>query len=162
MRVLRILLFLTLTLGPLSLLPISEAHIVGARTQDDQGYRFQFRTDPPFAYTGEEVFLASSIRNASDDLDLSNAQASIIISRNGEVIESLEAIDVPFGDFVIPYQFDDDGLYSIKIQLDNVEGNPSTDFPLDVIAFRMGPIILVVGTLTAIVLAVFVMKRRSR
>ncbi len=81
MRVLRIFLFLTLTLGPLSLLPIAEAHIVGAPTQDDQGYRFQFRTDPPFAYTGEEVFLAFSIRNASDDLDLSNARASIIISR---------------------------------------------------------------------------------
>ncbi len=63
---------------------------------------------------------------------------------------------------MIPYQFDEDGLYSIKIQLDNVDGNPSTDFPLDVIAFRMGPIILVVGTLAAIFLAAFVIKRLSR
>ncbi len=162
MRV-RSFLFLAFTLGLLSPLPISEAHLIGALTQEDRGYRFQFLTDPSFAYTGEEIFLAFSIQNASDNMDISNAQASVTISRNGEIIESLEAIDVPFGDFGIPYQFDDDGLYNIHIQLDNVEGNPSTDFPLDVITFRTDSIILIVGiSLAVILLVAIVIKRRLR
>ena len=157
------LLVLGFILALISLVPSSEAHLVGGLTRDDQGFKFQFITDPSLPIAGEEIFLAFSIQNATNGFGVLNEEVLVRISNSAGLIDEFEEVEAPFGDFAIPYRIESQGRYTIQIQLDNAEGDPSAEFPLEIVAssgLEFFTIIIIVS-LGAIFLAVVVVRLRS-
>lgn len=140
-------------------LPSSEAHLVGGFNKDVDGYRFQFITDPLFAQVDEEVFLAFSIQNSSNGFGIRNAQASVIVSRDGEVIRLFENIDALSGDFAVPYRFEDTGQYIVMVQLISADTVTSAEFPVDVSDSGLNLVFLLIGVCLAMVFIVILIIR---
>ena len=165
MRVHQILFMLLLTsmLATTLLAPRSEAHLVGGFTRDDQGFRFQFVTDPSIPIVGEEVFLAFSMQNASNGVGIENAIASVMILSKGEVIQSFDDVEALLGDFAVSYEFEEPGRYTVHLQLSRTNEKPSADFPVEVVATsRLDFVYLIVGVgIIAILGAILLNRWRS-
>ena len=165
MRVHQILFLLVLAsmLAPIFLVPSSEAHLVGGLTRDDQGFRFQFVTDPSFPLVGEEVVLAFSMQNASNGVGIENAIASVMILSNEESIQSFEDVEAFFGDFAVSHEFDAPGRYTVRVQINGTDEKPSAEFPLEVVATSGSDFIfpIIIVGIVAIIVAVLLIRRRS-
>ena len=114
--ILRIFLLLLLLL----IIPHSDAHILGGSQIQVNQVIFQFLTDPAFVVEDEDFYLSFSVQDAVTEKGLKDIQATIIFYDNdGRMLDTIdvEGSEIIEGDFAIKYNFENDGIYDVKIEI---------------------------------------------
>ena len=114
--ILRIFLLLLLLL----IIPHSDAHILGGSQIQVNQVIIQFLTDPAFVVEDEDFYLSFSVQDAVTEKGLKGIQATIIFyDNNGRMLDTIdvEGSEIIEGDFAIKYNFENDGIYDVKIEI---------------------------------------------
>ena len=120
LKVLQCILKIFLLLLLLLIIPHSDAHILGGSQIEVNQVIFQFLTDPAFVVEDEDFYLSFSIQDAVTEKGLEDIQATIIFyDNNGRILDTInvEGSEIIEGDFAIKYNFENDGIYDVKISI---------------------------------------------
>lgn len=120
LKVLQCILRIFLLLLLLLIIPHSDAHILGGSQIQVNQVIFQFLTDPAFVVEDEDFYLSFSVQDAVTEKGLKGIQATIIFYDNyGRMLDTIdvEGSEIIEGDFAIKYNFENDGIYDVKIEI---------------------------------------------
>ena len=120
LKALQCILKIFLLLLLLLIIPHSDAHIVGGSQIEVNQVIFQFLTDPAFVVEDEDFYLSFSVQDAATEKGLENIQVTIIFyDNNGRILDTIDVKgnEITEGDFAIKYNFENDGIYDVKISI---------------------------------------------
>ena len=120
LKVLQCILRIFLLLLLLLIIPHSDAHILGGSQIQVNQVIFQFLTDPAFVVEDEDFYLSFSVQDAVTEKGLKGIRATIIFYDNyGRMLDTIdvEGSEIIEGDFAIKYNFENDGIYDVKIEI---------------------------------------------
>lgn len=159
--------------------------MLGGMDQTDQGYQFQFLSEPLFPIAEDETYLLFSVQNATTKLDINGVEVEVSLLFDGQLItqfknnpqifeendmpvdeidfadEKLKYFDPLNGDFSIKFEFVEPGDYLVIVKIINATDTPTASFPIEISSSNsFDDILLVLAIVIGFVMLAILVKMK--